>query len=145
MTKYPYLICVIVGCVLGWYVTSAQYKADIAKTKEENERIIRSLVEKHNEELAKETFLRSQAISERDKEIERNRKLELDLASSIERLRSAKRSGGVPKGSSDTRVTDKRSNGKCSELLVRLSDSGSRCCALLGKLNADRNAVRKMK
>lgn len=144
MSKYLYVICALVGFVLGWFVTSSGYKAEIADMERENARAVEKLVESHNEKLENESRVLAQAISERDAEIDRARRLELDLVRYAQRLRDAQRASRVPAANTDSGQSGKRSDDRCGELLVRLSESGSGCCVLLGKLNADRNAVRKL-
>ena len=89
MSKYLYLICALAGFVLGWFVTSAGYKAEIADMERENARAVEKLVESHNEKLENESRVLAQAVSERDAEIDRARRLELDLARYAQRLRDA--------------------------------------------------------
>ncbi len=144
MNKYISLICGLIGFAFGWFVTSSGYKAKIADIEKMNAKAVETLVEKHNEKLENEGRALARAISERDSEMDRVRRLELSLARTTQRLRDAQRSSGLSSTNSDTRKSSERSDGGCGEILVRLSESGAVCCSLLGRLNADRNAVRKM-
>ena len=144
--RIDFQIVALAGCFFaGAFVSGLYYRAELADVKAE----YASAAEAYQNELrAKERKNAERLAAATDAKQAEIDRLNDDLASmrdSIERLRvAASRRGGVPADGSGSGKSCQRQVGECVRLLSEgagLLEEGS---GLVGGLNADRTAVRKL-
>ena len=144
--KIDFQIAALAGCFLaGAFVSGLYYRADLANVRAEYASAAEAYQNSLRAEERKNAERLAEATDAKQAEIDR---LNDDLASmrgDIERLRvAASRRGGVPADDSGSGKSCERQIGECVRLLSEgagLLEEGS---GLVGGLNADRAAVRKL-
>ncbi len=145
--RIDFQIVALAGCFFaGAFVSGLYYRAELADVKAE----YASAAEAYQNELRAKERKNAERLAEatdaKQAEIDRLKFSLGAMRGDVERLRvAASRSGGVPADGSGSGKSCQRQVGDCLRLLEEGADLLEESGELVGRFNADREAVRKLR